>query len=289
MKKGKLLYICLGVIALFICIEVACIIGLNSNNKDLDDGKGEIFDNVNTEKNIDSDTELARVYNTETSDSIYKEITIGRSQSAKINVKFKPVSGDIFIDLFGDGGDNVFTLTNYDEAIEQTYTIDSGVGKYRLNVHAENFTGSFDISWTVEDSENTVIYTSDAGYVTKYNNKIFTVEKKTNGDIFTLPSTTYGKPATLEITVLSNGDVDSVLKQKISDEDRIGDCLIGYDARYAGKFAEKDLQDNDDYRTYRVFCVELGDGKIMTVEQKWERHTEDEAELNKILESITTD
>lgn len=288
MKKEKVLYICLGVAALVICIGAACTIGLKSKDKNVNNEKGEIINNVNNEKNIDSDTELARVYNTETSDSIYKEISIGRSQSAKINVKFKPVSGDIFIDLFEEGGDNVFTLTNRDEATEQTYTIDSGVGKYRLNIQAENFIGSFDISWTVENSENMVIYTSDAGYATKYNDKIYTVEKKTNGDIFTLQSTAYRKPATVEITVLSDGDIDSVLKQKISDEDRTGDCLIGYDAKYAGKFAEKDLQDGD-YRTYRIFCVELDDGKIMTVEQKWERHTEDEKELNKILDSITTD
>lgn len=280
MKKNNWIYVGLGVVVVIVCAVVAVVL-INSKKVDIKDNNKQ----HEVVQKIDSEERIMRKYNEATSEEINKTISISRSESGEFDVTLKTESGKVDIQLFAERGSHVFMVTENEDITNQKFNIEQGQGDYILRISAQDFKGEFDISWKTANNEAIEKYTSDAGYETEYNKNIFDVEKIQNGDRFTLKQLDEYNSENkeyIDVLIIPKEKAQAVKDEKIKEDDRIGDCYIGENL-LAGKYVQKE---NDYNLSQRSFLIDLEDGRLLLVEEHFEINSENENDLNKVLDKI---
>lgn len=280
MKKNNWIYVGLGVGVVIVCAVVAVVL-INSKKVDIKDNNKQ----HEVVQKIDSEERIMRKYNEATSEEINKTISISRSESGEFDVTLKTESGKVDIQLFAERGSHVFMVTENEDITNQKFNIEQGQGDYILRISAQDFKGEFDISWKTANNEAIEKYTSDAGYETEYNKNIFDVEKIQNGDRFTLKQLDEYNSENkeyIDVLIIPKEKAQAVKDEKIKEDDRIGDCYIGENL-LAGKYVQKE---NDYNLSQRSFLIDLEDGRLLLVEEHFEINSENENDLNKVLDKI---
>lgn len=282
MKKNNWIYVGLGVVVVIVCVVLAIVLN-NSRNMGIVDGDNH----QGTVQKIDSEERIMRKYNEPTSEDIDKTINISRSESGEFDVTLKTESGHINVQVFAERGKHVYMLTENEDVTNEKVAIEQGEGNYIIRISAEDFKGQFDISWKVANNEAIEKYTSDAGYETEYNKNIFDVEKIQNGERFTLKELEEASADSkeyIDVLIIPKERAQAVKSEKIKEDDRVGDCYIGVNLM-SGKYVSRENENNSD-TTERSFIIDLEDGRLLLVEEHFELHSENETELNKILDKI---
>ena len=86
-------------------------------------------------------------------DTVERTITIKNTQRGSFSVKISPTDGNVQITLTDGAGVKILSM-NQDASLSDSPTVTEvfhGNGTYRLTVRLKQYSGSFNVSWTVDE------------------------------------------------------------------------------------------------------------------------------------------
>lgn len=109
---------------------------------------GEILSQTSSDDMLSMETQ-------DYTDTVERTITIKNTQSGSFSVKMSPTDGNIEITITDGIGDGILSMTQ-DASLSDSPAVTEilhGNGSYRLTVRLKQYSGSFNVSWTVDEPQ----------------------------------------------------------------------------------------------------------------------------------------